>query len=133
MAYLTYAEFQDLSKSDLEESKFDKLLPKSSAVLDNITSHFYQRCDIEKDNSWRVRQFKLALCAQIEYFHGLGATTFESINNSPQSFSAGRTSVSNTSRFNSGGANESKSLMAEDVLLYLEGTGLLYSGIGVIS
>ncbi len=129
MAYLTFAEFRNLNQADLVEEQFDKLLPKSSAVLDNITSHFYQRHDIEKDNTWRVRQFKLALCAQIEYFHGLGATTFESINNSPQSFSAGRTSVSNTSRFNSGGANESKSLMAEDVLLYLEGSGLLYSGV----
>lgn len=129
MPYLTYEEFQILNQADLDDVQFKKLLSKSSAVLDNITSHFYQRHDIEKDNSWRVRQFKLALCAQIEYFHGLGATTFESINNSPQSFSAGRTSVSNTSRFNSGGANESKSLMAEDVFLYLEGTGLLYSGV----
>ena len=129
MAYLTYAKFKDLSKSDLEEPKFNKLLPKSSAVMDNITNHFYQRHDIEKDNSWRVNQFKQALCAQVEYFSVLGASTFEEINNSPQSFSAGRTSVSNTSRFNSGGENESKMLLAEDVFIFLEGTGLLYAGV----
>ncbi|WP_342512257.1 hypothetical protein MKY34_16760 [Sporosarcina sp. FSL K6-1522] len=131
MAYLTFAEFEDLNQSDLEETQFKKLLPKASAILDNVTNHFYQRCDIEKDNSWRVRQFKQALCAQIEYFNVLGATTFEEINNSPQTFSAGRTSVSNASRYNPSGSNESKPLIAEDVFVYLDGTGLLYAGIGV--
>lgn len=131
MAYLTFAEFEDLNQSDLEETQFKKLLPKASAILDNITNHFYRRCDIEKDNSWRVHQFKQALCAQIEYFNVLGATTFEEINNSPQTFSAGRTSVSNASRYNPSGSNESKPLIAEDVFVYLDGTGLLYAGIGV--
>ncbi|GAE32443.1 hypothetical protein [Halalkalibacter hemicellulosilyticus] len=129
MAYLTFEELQGLTSIDLDEQQFDKLLPKASAILDNVTSHFYQRYDIEKDNAWRVRQFKLGLCAQIEYFNDLGATTFESINNSPQTFQAGRTSVSNASRYNPSGANESKPLIAEDVYIYLEGTGLLYSGV----
>lgn len=132
MPYLTFDEFKALNGIEIDETSFKKLLPKASAILDSVTSYFYHRTEINTDNSWRVKQFKTALCSQIEYFKELGATTFESINNSPQSFSAGRTSVSNTSRFNSGGANESKSLMAEDVFIYLEGTGLLYSGIGVI-
>ena len=129
MPYLSYEEFQDLNQAELEKTQFDKLLPKSSAVLDNITDRFYQRCDMAQDNTWRVRQFKQALCAQIEYFDALGATTFESINNSPQTFSAGRTSVSNASRYNPAGSNESKPLVAEDVFLYLEGTGLLYRAV----
>lgn len=135
MPYLTYEEFKELTEDTVQitDSEFKKLLPKATALLDNITSHFYQRIDISKDNEWRVRQFKLGLCAQIEYFHDLGATTFESINNSPQTFQAGRTSVSNASRYNPSGANESKPLIAEDVYIYLEGTGLLYAGVGVRS
>lgn len=129
MEYLTYNEFQKMNQSDIDELKFTSLLTKATAILDNITNHFYVRNDISVDNSWRVRQFKQALCAQIEYFKVLGATTFEEINGSPQSFSAGRTSVSNTSRFNAGGSNESKSLVAEDVFIFLEGTGLLYAGV----
>ncbi|WP_342505869.1 hypothetical protein [Sporosarcina sp. FSL K6-2383] len=129
MAYLTHDEYEDLTKKTIEETKFDELLVKSSAVLDNVTSHFYSRHDIEKDNTWRVRQFKLALCSQIDYFNVLGASTFEEINKTPQTFSAGRTSVSNSSRYNPSGANESKSLLAEDVFIYLEGTGLLYAGV----
>lgn len=133
MSYLTYEEFKELNGADLDEPTFKKLLPKASAVLDNVTSHFYVRNDMENDNPWRVQQFKKALSAQIEYFHELGATTFESINNAPQSFSAGRTSVSNASRYNPSGKNESKPLVAEDVYIFLEGTGLLYAGVGVKS
>lgn len=131
MPYLTYEEFQVLSDAEIEETKFKKLNKKASAVLDNITSFFYVKNDIEKDNEWRANQFKQALCTQIEYFEEVGATSFESINNAPQTFSAGRTSVSNASRYNPSGANESKPLIAEDVFIYLEGTGLLFSGVGV--
>lgn len=132
MAYLTYSEFKELSTIDLEEAEFDKLIKKASAVLDNVTSYFYVKNDIKKDNAWRAIQFKHALCAQIEYFNELDATTFESINKAPQSFSAGRTSVSNVSRYKSNGENEGKSLVAEDVYIYLQGTGLLYTGVGVL-
>lgn len=131
MAYLTYAEFTDSMGADISEENFNDLLPKSSAILDSITNQFYAKKDIVTDNKWRVSKFKQALCAQIEYFNELGATTFESINSVPESFSAGRTSVSNSSRY-TGGENESKSLVAEDVYIHLEGTGLLYAGIGVV-
>ena len=131
MAYLTFEEFGELTEESTKvtEEDFKNVLPKASAVLDYVTSHFYHRHDINKDNVWRVRQFKLGLCSQIEYFSVLGATTFEEINNAPQTFQAGRTSVSNASRYNPSGANESKPLVAEDVYIYLEGTGLLYRGV----
>lgn len=129
MPYLTYDDFKDLTEIEIDDTTFHKLLPKASAILDNITSYFYQRVNMDDDNPWRVHKFKQALCAQIEYFHDLGATTFEGINKAPQTFSAGRTSVSNASRYNPSGANESKPLVAEDVFIYLEGTGLLYAGV----
>lgn len=131
MNYLTFEEFKEFVSADIYIDEFNKLLPKASAILDNITNYFYTKNDIEKDNPWRVNRFRQALSSQIEYFHELGATTFEGINSSPQTFTAGRTSVSNASRYNPSGANESKSLVAEDVYIYLEGTGLLYAGIGV--
>src|SRR5690625_3101064 len=115
MPYLTYDEFNELAPHiELEETEFNKLLPKASDVLNNVTSHFYVKNDIENDNEWRVNQFKQALCAQIEYFHEVGSTTSEGINSAPQSFTAGRTSVSNASGYRSNGENESKSLVAED-------------------
>ena len=132
MPYLSYSEFKELAPHiEMEESEFNKLLPKASDVLNNITSYFYVKNDIEKDNSWRVKQFKQALVAQIEYFNDTGSTTSEGINSAPQSFSAGRTTVSNASRFKATGANETKSLVSEDVYIYLSGTGLLFAGVSV--
>lgn len=131
MPYLTYEEFNSLSTFELEENEFNKLLPKASAVLDYVTNHYYKRIDMDKDIMWRVMQFKRALCAQIEYFHETGANTFVGLNNAPQSFSVGRTTVTNPSRYNTTGKNESKPLVAEDVYIYLEGTGLLFAGVGV--
>ncbi|GAK09623.1 hypothetical protein [Geomicrobium sp. JCM 19038] len=131
MPYLTYEEFEELTSKDIGEDEFKSLLPKASAILDNVTSHFYDHVDIKADNSWRVNKFKAGLASQIEYFHVLGSSTYEEINNAPQQFSAGRTSVSNASRYNSSGENETKSLIAEDVYIYLEGTGLLNAAVSV--
>ncbi|MGF1918800.1 hypothetical protein [Enterococcus faecalis] len=128
---MDFKEFKELTGvSDEYVENFDKYLAKATAVIDNVTNYFYQFNDLLTDKvTFRVRQFKLALCAQIMYFAEVGADTYESINNAPQSFSAGRTSISNASRYNPSGNNESKSLIAEDAYLYLEGTGLLYRGV----
>ena len=118
MGYITFNEFKSITgKTDDYEKTFEQFYSKAAAVIDNITNRFYQLHKIDEDPvTFRVDQFKLALCSQIEYFGELGAATFESINRAPQTFSAGRTSVSNGSRYNSSGANESKSLVAEDIL-----------------
>lgn len=131
MGYLTYEEFKDLSNIDIDEDEFNKLLPKATAVIDNVTSYFYVKNDIEQDNKWRVKQFKQALCAQIEYFNEVGGTTHESINSAPQSFTAGRTTVSNSGRYRTDGESDGKTIVAEDVFVFLEGTGLLYRGVTV--
>lgn len=131
MGYITFEEFKQVTgKTDDYQETFERFYQKAKAVIDNITNRFYQNNDIKNDPIlFRVEQFKLALCSQIEYFGELGADTFEGINKTPQTFSAGRTSVSNGSRYNSSGANESKALVAEDIYIYLEGTGLLYRGV----
>lgn len=132
MNYITFEEFKQLTgKPDEFKDKFDKYLLKATAIIDNVTEYFYQKNSIVNDPiAFRVKQFKLALCSQIIYFGEVGSDTYESINNTPQTFSAGRTSVSSSSRYNPSGQNESKSLVSEDIYIYLEGTGLLYRGRG---
>lgn len=129
MPYLTYEEFKN---PKIDEETFDELLAKASALLDHITNNFYIKNDIAADTEWRALKFKQALKSQIEYFIEAGSTTFEGLNREPQSFSAGRTRVTNTSRYNTRGANESKPLIAEEVYIHLAGTGLLYAGVGSI-
>lgn len=125
--YLEYGEFIGLSRrEDVSEEIFTEYLPKASAVLDSETNQFYRFHNIKDDPiDFRVNQFKLALCSQIIYFYEAGGDSNESLNKTPQSFSAGRTSISNKSTEN----GKDKPLVSEDVYIYLEGTGLLYRGV----
>ena len=128
MAYITFDEYKELTgAADDTLDKFNANLSKASTVIDSITNNFYQFNDLETDKvKFRVDRFKLALCAQIDYFIEVGGNTFEAVNKAPQSFSVGRTSISSGSRNNASGQNETKQIVAEDVFIYLEGTGLLY-------
>lgn len=128
MPYLTYEEYQNFGFTEIDEPKFNELIQKAGDVIDGITRHFYGFNDIEKDVPFRRKQFKKAVGAQLEYFSVVGSTNYEEINSAPQTFQAGRTAVSNTSRFNASGRNEKKSIVSEDALLYLRDTGLLHRG-----
>lgn len=131
MAYITFDEYKELTGATGDKvDKFNANLSKASAVIDNITNNFYRLNDLETDKiKFKADRFKLALCAQIDYFIEVGGNTFEAVNKAPQSFSVGRTSISSGSRNNASGQNETKQLVAEDVYIYLEGTGLLYRGV----
>lgn len=130
MAYLTIEEFNEYDLNDeLTEEEFNKLLPRASSILDIQTNNFYVFNNMDDDFEYRVSRFKQALSAQIQYFVETGVTSYYELNKAPQSFSAGRTNVTNSSSYNPRGQNESKSLVAEEVYLFLEGTGLLYRGV----
>ena len=131
MAYITFDEYTELTAAANDNvDKFNANLSKASAVIDNITNNFYQFNDLETDKvKFRADRFKLALCAQIDYFIEVGGNTFEAVNKAPQSFSVGRTSISSGSKNNASGQNETNQLVAKDVYIYLEGTGLLYRGV----
>ena len=131
MAYITFDEYKELTAAANDNAdKFNANLSKASAVIDNITNNFYQFNDLETDKvKFRADRFKLALCAQIDYFIEVGGNTSEAVNKAPQSFSVGRTSISSGSRNNASGQNENKQIVAEDVYIYLEGTNLLYRGV----
>lgn len=88
MSYIDFEEFKELTgAADEYKDNFDKYLVKATAAIDNVTNYFYQFNDITKDSrQFRVKQFKLALCAQIMYFVDVGADTYESINNAPKAF-----------------------------------------------
>lgn len=130
MAYLTFEEFEEISQIELTQEEFDKLLPKASDLLDYITSYYYVQNDIDQSNNWIASQFRKALAAQIEYFNEVGSTSFESINNKPQSFSAGRTSVTQSHR--NSNQQITKELVAGEVYIYLSGTGLLFGGVNTL-
>src|SRR5690554_1128999 len=129
MAYLTYQEYIDLGFPEIEETEFNKLLPKASDVIDSVTRFFYRFNDIEQDVPFRREQFKKAIAAQIQYFHDMGGTSSHELNEA-QTVTIGRTTVSSTRR-NSSNETKKSSIISDDALMYLRNAGFLYSGVGV--
>lgn len=129
--YLTQNEYNGFGFRQIEDpSVFQQLLIKASNVLNNVTRHFYIFNDLDTDHKFRKMSFKKAVACQIDFFVETGHVTTEGLNSAPQSQTIGRTVISKASSFNPSGANEKKSILCEDVYLYLEGTGLLSRGVG---
>lgn len=127
---LTLEEYEKRGNySDIAQEDFDKLLNKAKNLLDVITNSFYRFNDFDTDNEWRKERVKQALVSQIDYFKETGKTTAEGLNSTPQSVSLGRTTISQSSRYNASGSNESKPIISDEMEIYLQGTGLLYRGI----
>ena len=130
MAYLTYDEYIQLGFAEIEETEFDRLLPKASDVINSVTRDFYVFNDIDDDVEFRRKRFKKAIAAQIEYFHDMGATSSHVLNE-PSTVTIGRTTVSRGYRGTSQDETQF-SIVSPDVLMYLSGTGLLYRGVRVV-
>ena len=128
MAYLTFTEYEELGYTSLEEDDFNNLIAKASTFIDSQTRDFYHYNDLETDIEYRKTKFKKAVALQVEYMHQSGATsTYDA--NTPQSWSIGRTSVSEASRYSNTGRNEAPSIICEDAVLALSGSGLLFRGV----
>lgn len=123
MSYLSELEYRSMIGVVIDTKGFYEAVKKAEAVLDNVTNNFYQFVDLETDIPFRKNKFKQAVAAQIEYFIEAGGTSSFALN-SVKSFSVGRTSISG------GGVEQHKAaLIADDVYIFLEGTGLLYGGL----
>src|SRR5699024_11727400 len=97
MPYLTYDEYIDLGFPEIEETEFNRLLPKASDVVDSVTRSFYKFNDIEQDVPFRREQFKKAVAAQIQYFHDMGGTSSHELEVA-ETVTNVRTTVSSTRR-----------------------------------
>lgn len=128
MAYLTYEEYTSFGYEDVDAAEFAKLVEKAGDFMDLQTRSFYQINPIEDDPSaFRRTKFKKAVALQIDYMHQVGATTASEMS-SPQSWSVDGMSVSTGSSGADG--NTSVSIISEDAIWVLSGTGLLYRGLG---
>ena len=130
MAYLTFEEYKGYGYETIDQSDFDKLIRKAGDYLDVETRSFYQFNSLENDLSkFRKDNFKKAVALQVEYMYQTGASSTAEIN-SPQSWSVDGMSVTEASRYSNTGKNEAPSIVSEDAVRMLSGTGLLYRGVG---
>lgn len=132
MAYLTFEEYGEFKYTEMTEEEFNRLIGKASDFMDSQTRNFYHFEDIELDIPFRRDKFKRALALQVEYMFQSDATSSYDVN-TPQTWSIGRTNVSEASRYSNTGRNEAPSILSDDALLALSGTGLLYRGLGGIN
>lgn len=130
MTYLSYEEYNELEFAEIEETEFDRLLKRASEAVDSETRSFYRFNDLEDDVPFRREQFKKAVACQIEYFHDLGTTTTHGMEEDA-SVTIGRTNLSKGAR-GSTAKQESANYVSVDAIRYLQDTGLLYRGIGVM-
>lgn len=131
MAYLNWFEYEKFGCEEIPEHEFIKLVGKASGYIDSLTRDFYHFNDLEEDIAFRRDKFKKAVALQVEYMHLSGfANSYEA--NASQTWSIGRTSVSEASKNSNTGRSEATSIISEDAILALSGTGLLYRGLGVM-
>lgn len=128
MAYLTFEEYKKIGYEDLTDEEFSSLITKASDFIDIQTRDFYRKNDLEADIEYRKNKFKKAVALQVEYMYQSGSTSTHEVN-TPQSWSIGRTSVSEASRYSNTGKNETPSIICDDAIAILSGTGLLYRGV----
>lgn len=129
MAYLTHEEYEKFGYEVIEKEDFDRLIGKASDYLDVETRSFYQFNSLDEDPSeFRRNKFKKAVALQVEYMYQTGASSTAEIN-SPQSWSVDGMSVTEASRYSNTGKNEAPSIVSEDAIRMLSGTGLLYRGV----
>lgn len=128
MAYLTYEEYTSFGYEDIDTTEFKDLVEKAGDFMDLQTRNFYQINPIDEDPSnFRRTKFKKAVALQIDYMHQVGATTASEMS-SPQSWSVDGMSVS--AGGSGGDSGSSASIISEDAIWALSGTGLLYRGLG---
>lgn len=126
--YLTYEEYKKMGYTELDQEEFDKLITRACDYLDVQTRNFYQFKSLDDDLEFRKIKFKKAIALQVEYMYQTDAQTSAEINR-PQSWSVDGMSVSEASRYSNTGKNEAPSIISEDAISALSGTGLLHRGL----
>lgn len=126
---LTFAEYQALGGQVTDEAVYSKLERNALKLFHVATNMYYIKNNIDEDDNWlRVKMFKMALVAQIDYTDDVGASTeYELAQKSIKSVSIDGTTVSTDSTVK----DSTKGGIYNVALDYLYETGLLYGGVDV--
>ena len=130
-AYVTEEEYTTAAHVTKAPEGFAGLAERASEYLDDVTRDYYQLHSIDDDPfAMRVTRFKRAVIRQIEYMATSGITTTEQAKRQPVSGSKtiGKTTVTK-SWGSSNSATDTASVISDDAIAALRGTGLLYRGV----
>lgn len=126
---LSFSEYQELGGQVRDEEVYIKLERDATKLLNTAAQMFYIRNNIDEDpDQWRVKMFKLALVAQIDYTNDVGASTeYDMAQKAVKSVSIDGTTVTTEGTFK----DSSTKGIYNVALDYLYQTGLLFGGVDV--
>jgi hypothetical protein len=106
--------------------QLEKYIERASDAIDMATNYVLRGVEFEQLAQFLQEQIKKAVAAQVEYYVVMGGDA---------EVNAGQSNIGSVQigSFSYGGEQTSKQrFISPNALNYLSGTGLLYSGIGVV-
>lgn len=129
--YVNAPEYVEAMHVTEAPANFDELAALSGMYIDQITHGYYQEHALA-DDRWplRVTRFKRAVILQIKYMADSNITTSADYKASQvQSVSQTMGSQTKSETYGNAFANASGTIVCDDALHALSGTGLLYRGV----
>lgn len=126
---LNFSEYQKLDGQVTDEEVYIKLERDALKLLNAATQMFYVKNNIDEDqDEWRVKMFKMALVAQIDYTNEVGASTeYDMSQKAVKSVSIDGTTVTTEGTFK----DISTRGIYNIALDYLYQAGLIFGGVDV--
>lgn len=131
MKYLTHEEMQELAtEMPVTFEIIAKLVAEAEKLVNIYTRRFYFYNDFQNENKFIRECIKDAIREQVRYFHSTNTYTLEEINDTPQTLTIGRMTISNSSKYSgSGNSGNSRQVACLGFMDNLSATGRLWRGV----
>lgn len=131
MGYLTNEEMQELATElPVTFPEITRLVAEAEKLVNIYTRRFYFYNDFQTENRFIKECIKDAIREQVRYFHSTNTSTLEEINDTPQTLTIGRMTISNASKYSgSGNSGNSRSVACLGFMDNLSATGRLWRGV----
>ena len=131
MKYLTNEEMQELA-NELPGTfpEITRLVAEAEKLVNIYTRRFYFYNDFQNENKFIKECIKDAIREQVRYLYNTNTSMLEEINDTPQTLTIGRMTISNASKYGSSGkSGNSRSVACLGFMDNLSATGRLWRGV----
>lgn len=131
MKYLTHEEMQELATEiPVTFEIIAKLVAEAEKLVNIYTRRFYFYNDFNNENKFIRECIKDAIREQVRYFHSTNTYTLEEINDTPQTLTIGRMTISNSSKYGgSGNSGNTRLVACLGFIDNMSATGRLWRGV----
>lgn len=131
MKYLTHEETQELANElPVNFGEVSRLVAESEKLVNIYTRRFYFYNDFQNENKFIKECIKDAIREQVRYFYNTNTSALEEINDTPQTLTIGRMTISNASKYSrAGNSGNSRSVACLGFMDNLSATGRLWRGV----